>query len=149
VLQDEKSNARYEIQFRSLHAARQLPSWLTSDVRQRESSRMNTKTLTGRSVAAYAAAVLVLAVGLYFGCAFDGLLGRNAMRLLTFAGVGLVAASTSHWGKVSGFPIRSEERGFSFEFLLRNVVMTALVLVMLSIIATPVWAFIFWLAGKL
>ena len=34
MLKNEKSNAHYEIQDRRLHAARQLPSWLTFDVGQ-------------------------------------------------------------------------------------------------------------------
>lgn len=89
-------------------------------------------------VAAYALATLLYGVAIYLG-SLDPVFGPKLMRGLGIVSLLLVGAATFEWGKREGYPVFSEERGFSLEFLARNLVMTVLVIVMLSLFASALW----------
>src|SRR5690349_3566318 len=108
---------------------------------------MNLRILTPKILTGYAIAVMVFAVALYAAMVL-GPQGRSVTLLCMVGSVSLVAAGTFRWGALTGFPIFSRERGFSLEFLLRNLVMTVLVLGVLDILAGPIWAFVFWIAAR-
>ncbi len=109
---------------------------------------MTTKALTREIKASYVVAVFAYAFAFYLAAKIEGPLGGSAALLLAIASAWLVTASTFSWGKLIGYPVYDDERRFSLEHFLRNLVMTGLVMVMLSILGSPIFAFAFWLIAK-
>jgi membrane protease YdiL (CAAX protease family) len=109
---------------------------------------MSTKILRPDILAAYALAVLVYALAIYVAGTIDHLLASRLVLLLAAASVFLVTAATFRWGRLSGYPVLSEGKRFSLEFLLRNLAMTVFALVMLAILGSPVWGIVFWLIAR-
>src|SRR3954468_22477307 len=109
---------------------------------------MTTQALTREMKASYVVAVFAYASAFYFAAKIEGPFGATAALLLTIASVWLVSASTFSWGKLIGYPVYDDKRRFSLEHFLRNLAMTGLVMVMLALLGSPVFAFVFRLIAK-
>ena len=93
-------------------------------------------------------AVFAYAFAFYIAAKVEGPLGISTALLLAGASLWLVTASTFRWGKLVGYPVFNQERRFSLEHFLRNLVMTGLVVVILCLIGSPVFGIVFWLTSK-
>jgi len=109
---------------------------------------MITKALTPEMKASYVVAIFAYAFAFYFAAKIEGPFGASVALLLVVASVWLVTASTFRWGKLVGYAVLDQKRRFSLEHFLRNLAMTGLVIVMLSLIGAPVFGFVFWLIAK-
>jgi hypothetical protein len=109
---------------------------------------MITNALTPAIKGSYIVAVLAYAIAFYIAAKVEGPFGVTIALFLVGASLWLVTASTFRWGKLVGYPVFVKERRFSLEHFLRNLVMTGLVVVMLALIGSPVFGFVFWLILK-
>jgi hypothetical protein len=121
---------------------------LKRSAKERFNFTMMTKALTPEIKASYVVAVFAYAFAFYIAAKIEGPFGVCAALFLAVASLWLVTASTFCWGKLVGYSVFDQERKFSLEHFLRNLVMTGLVIVLLSIIGSPVFGFVFWLIAK-
>ena len=106
------------------------------------------KALTPQIKASYVAAIFVYALAILIAAKIEGSVGVSFAALLAVASLWLVASSTFRWGGLLGYSVFDQKRRFSFEHFLRNIVMTGLVIVSLTLIGLPVFGLVGWLITK-
>jgi hypothetical protein len=109
---------------------------------------MITKALTPQIKASYVKAVFAYAFAFYIAAKIESPVGVCIAASLAAVSFWLVIVSTFRWGSLVGYAVFDQTKKFHFEHLLRNVVMTALVFVGLSLIGLPVFGVVFWLIAK-
>lgn len=99
---------------------------------------MNSFPIPKQVLAGLAIAVLALCMGVYFGTKLGGEeAGSFLLRLFYLLAAIAVLKSIFEWGRIRGFPIRSETSRIHFGNLIRNLTMAVVVVPLLMILSGP------------
>lgn len=103
-------------------------------------------TLSSEILGGYAIAILTFCLGIYFATKLGGSDSTAVFRVFFVVGVLIIAKFTFVWGRLRGFAVKDADGHICVSNLQRNIVMTALMLVVLLIASGPALMLSFRLA---
>jgi hypothetical protein len=102
------------------------------------------RTITFKEITAgYALAGICFCLGLYFSLKVGDEHGGAFLKLFYLVGALIVLKFTFAWGRMRGFAARREDGSFIVSHVLRNLVMSAIVWMGVSLAIAPFAMFIF------
>jgi hypothetical protein len=102
------------------------------------------RTITPKEITAgYALAGICLCLGLYFSIKVGDEHGGAFLKLFYLVAALIVLNFTFAWGRLRGFAARREDGSFIVGHVLRNLVMSVIVWIGVSLAIAPITMFVF------
>jgi hypothetical protein len=126
-----------------------VPSHLSSLTFGRENNHATMNQITSRKeiIGGYALAGVTLCLGVYLGTKIDiGAAGSLVIRTFSVIAALTVLKFTFEWGRLRGFSVGREGGGIAVGNLVRNLMMSAIVFVVITVLFGPLILFAFQIA---